>query len=75
MLFTIGLYADPLYFGDYPAAVRERVPHLQRFTPAERDALMKSIDYYAMNHYAARRACPVTSNALRSMLCKAPPAR
>ncbi len=56
MLFSIGLYADPLYFGDYPAAVRQRVPHLQRFTPAERDALVNSIDFYAMNHYAARRA-------------------
>ena len=56
MLFCIGLYADPLYFGDYPAEVRRRVPHLQRFTPAERDALVNSTDFYAMNHYAARRA-------------------
>ena len=55
MLFCIGLYADPLYFGDYPAAVRERVPHLQRFKPAESEALVNSTDFYAMNHYAARQ--------------------
>ena len=62
MLFSIGLYADPLYFGDYPTAVRERVPHLQRFTPAERDALVNSVDFYAMNHYAARRARPAADD-------------
>ena len=56
MLFCIGLYADPLYFGDYPAEVRERVPHLQRFTPAESVALRASTDFYAMNHYASRCA-------------------
>lgn len=56
MLFSIGLYGDPLYFGDYPAEVRERVPHLQRFTPAESAALVGSTDFYAMNHYASRRA-------------------
>ncbi len=56
MLFCIGLYADPLYFGDYPAEVRARVPHLQHFTPAESAALRNSTDFYAMNHYASRFA-------------------
>ena len=56
MLFCVGLYADPLYFGDYPSEVRARVPHLQHFTPAESAALRDSTDFYAMNHYASRRA-------------------
>lgn len=51
--FQVALYADPLYRGDYPAAVRDRVPGLPSFTAAERAALLGSMDYYAMNHYAS----------------------
>ena len=54
--FQVALYADPLYRGDYPAAVRDRVPGLPTFTAAERAALLGSLDYYAMNHYASKCA-------------------
>lgn len=50
----VALYADPLYHGDYPAAVRARVPALPTFTAAEKAALLGSMDYYAMNHYASK---------------------
>ena len=52
--FQVGLYADPLYLGDYPASVRERVPGLPEFSAAEKAALKGSMDYYAMNHYASK---------------------
>lgn len=52
--FQVALYADPLYLGDYPASVRQRVPSLPKFTAEEKAALKGSMDYYAMNHYASK---------------------
>ena len=34
-----GMFSDPIYLGDWPAAVIERVPYLQRFTPDQVEAL------------------------------------
>ena len=33
MEYMLGLFADPIYFGDYPASVKERVSVLQEITP------------------------------------------
>ncbi|KAF2721323.1 glycoside hydrolase family 1 protein [Polychaeton citri CBS 116435] len=52
MEFAIGLFADPIYIGDYPASVRlqlgDRIPS---FTDEERNLIMGSNDFYGMNHY------------------------
>lgn len=29
----LGVFADPIYYGDYPASVKERVPVLHQITP------------------------------------------
>jgi beta-glucosidase len=53
--FQAGVYADPIFKGDYPASVKLRVPStiLPRITPELKKDLLNSVDYYAMNHYTA----------------------
>lgn len=52
--FSISWFADPIYFGDYPASMRkqlgDRLPH---FTDEERALVKGSNDFYGMNHYTA----------------------
>ena len=31
--FILGVFADPIYFGQFPDSVRARVPHLPDITP------------------------------------------
>lgn len=33
MEYMLGLFADPIYLGDYPASIKERVSVLQAITP------------------------------------------
>lgn len=46
--FTLGIYADPIFKGDYPDSVKQRVKHLQKFTVEERRLLLGSVDYFAL---------------------------
>ena len=50
----LGLYADPIYLGDYPASVRAAVPWMPHFTAAEKAALKGSCDFFALNHYTSQ---------------------
>ena len=52
--FVLGIYADPIYLGDYPASVRHRIPDLPEFTAEQRASLKGSTDYFALNHYTSR---------------------
>ncbi len=52
--FILGIYADPIFLGDYPASVRERVPDLPEFTAEQIASLKGSADYFALNHYTSR---------------------
>ncbi|BDA49688.1 beta-glucosidase 6 [Coccomyxa sp. Obi] len=52
--FILGIYADPIFLGDYPATVRARVPDLPEFTAEQRASLKGSADYFALNHYTSR---------------------
>jgi beta-glucosidase len=54
LVFQVGLFADPIFFGDYPLMIKSRVPHLRQFTPEQSAALKGSVDYYAMNHYTSK---------------------
>ena len=50
----LGWFADPLYFGDYPASMRERYGDaLPRFTKAQSASLRGSTDYFGLNHYTS----------------------
>ena len=48
MDFTLGIFGDPIFRGDYPKSVKQRVQHLREFTSEERRLLLGSVDYFAL---------------------------
>lgn len=51
--FFLGWFADPIYFGDYPACMRERVgDRLPHFSAEDKDLLVGSTDFFGLNHYS-----------------------
>ncbi|KAF8062692.1 BGL1A [Scenedesmus sp. PABB004] len=53
MTFQLGWLADPLFFGDYPEAMRRSQPSLPRLKPSERALLTGSVDFVAINYYTS----------------------
>ncbi|KAF7544732.1 hypothetical protein G7Z17_g9715 [Cylindrodendrum hubeiense] len=52
--FAISWFADPIYFGEYPASMRAQLgDRLPTFTPEEKALVQGSNDFYGMNHYTA----------------------
>jgi beta-glucosidase len=52
--FSISWFADPVYFGHYPASmVKQLGDRLPTFTPEESALVKGSNDFYGMNHYTA----------------------
>ncbi|OAA55585.1 beta-glucosidase [Niveomyces insectorum RCEF 264] len=52
--FAISWFADPIYFGHYPASMRAQLgDRLPTFTDEERALVQGSNDFYGMNHYTA----------------------
>ena len=52
--FSIAWFADPVYFGEYPASMRKQLgDRLPTFTPDEAALVRGSNDFYGMNHYTA----------------------
>jgi beta-galactosidase len=50
--FFVSWFADPIYFGHYPASMVERVgERLPRFTQKESELLKGSADFFGLNHY------------------------
>lgn len=55
--FFLGWFADPVYTGDYPAVMRERLgDRLPRFTTRESELLQDSADFFGLNHYSTMYA-------------------
>lgn len=55
--FFLGWFADPVYFGDYPQAMRERVgDRLPKFSPEDKALLKGSSDFFGLNHYTTMYA-------------------
>jgi beta-glucosidase/6-phospho-beta-glucosidase/beta-galactosidase len=53
MEFNLGWFADPLFTGDYPPSMRQRVgSRLPAFTPAQQRLLINSTDFFALQHYS-----------------------
>ncbi len=51
--FFYAWFADPVYFGDYPAVMRERLgKRLPEFTAEEKQLLKGSGDFMGLNHYS-----------------------
>lgn len=52
LLFFLGWFADPIYIGDYPQVMKDRVgERLPQFTDEEKDLLKGSSDFFGLNHY------------------------
>eukprot|EP01018_Ginkgo_biloba_P023323 Gb_30540 [translate_table: standard] len=50
--FTLGWIFDPIFYGDYPASMRQIVgSRLPKFSEEERLMVMDSLDFIALNHY------------------------
>ncbi|OEL36366.1 Beta-glucosidase 34 [Dichanthelium oligosanthes] len=50
--FQLGWFADPFFFGDYPAIMRSRVGNrLPKFTAKEAALVKGSLDFMGINHY------------------------
>ena len=53
---SLGRFADPIYFGDYPATMRARCgARLPAFTPEESALLKGSNDFFGLNHCESSR--------------------
>ncbi len=62
--FFLGWFADPIYFGDYPKVMRDRVgDRLPKFTDEDRALIKGSSDFFGLNHYTCSYASNVDPNA------------
>ncbi|XP_068664844.1 beta-glucosidase 42 [Aristolochia californica] len=53
--FQLGWYLDPIYHGDYPPSMREKVgKRLPVFSDEEKELLRNSVDFLGLNHYTTR---------------------
>ncbi len=55
--FFLGWFADPIFLGDYPAAMKERLQErLPVFSKEEQAKLKGSSDFFGLNHYTTMLA-------------------
>ncbi|KAF3329411.1 beta-glucosidase 4 [Carex littledalei] len=53
--FQLGWYLDPIFFGDYPETMRQRLgDHLPKLSEKDREHLRNSVDFVGLNHYTTR---------------------
>ncbi len=51
--FFLAWFADPIYKGDYPQVMKDRVgDRLPKFTEEEKKMLLGSSDFFGLNHYS-----------------------
>ncbi|KAG6497034.1 hypothetical protein ZIOFF_044919 [Zingiber officinale] len=49
------MYLDPIYHGEYPLSMRERVgDQLPKFSEADKELLRNSTDFIGLNHYTTK---------------------
>lgn len=57
--FELGWFADPVYFGDYPTAMKETCgERLPSFTSEEKNLIRGSSDFFGLNHYSTSYGSP-----------------
>ncbi len=57
LLFFLGWFADPIYFGDYPQVMKDRLgDRLPKFTEEEKELIKNSSDFFGLNHYTTMYA-------------------
>ncbi|XP_059665648.1 beta-glucosidase 42-like isoform X2 [Cornus florida] len=53
--FQLGWYLDPIFLGDYPESMRERLGDwLPKFSQKDVELLRNSVDFVGLNHYTSR---------------------
>lgn len=53
--FQLGWYLDPIYYGDYPKVMREKIgDRLPEFSEEDIELLRNSVDFVGLNHYTTR---------------------
>jgi beta-glucosidase len=61
--FTLGWFAEPVYFGCYPQTMRDRIgSKLPEFTEEDRALLKGSSDFFGLNHYSTNLAAEPPSS-------------
>lgn len=54
MVFQLAWFADPIWLGDYPQEMKDRLgTRLPRFTRDEKKLLKGSSDFFGLNHYSS----------------------
>eukprot|EP00884_Botryococcus_braunii_P017272 jgi/Botrbrau1/4228/Bobra.0044s0024.1 len=54
--FNLGLYADPIYFGDFPASVKEKAAgKLPDIGPLSDKLKANRPDFFGLNHYTSKK--------------------
>ncbi len=55
--FFLAWFADPIYKGDYPAVMKERLgERLPNFSAAEKEMMLGTSDFFGLNHYTTMYA-------------------
>lgn len=63
--FFLGWFADPIYHGDYPASMRERVgDRLPAFSDEDIRLIKGSSDFFGLNHYTTMYASHVDEDSV-----------
>ncbi|KAJ0640846.1 putative beta-glucosidase [Helianthus annuus] len=53
--FQLGWFLDPIFFGEYPISMQERVgDKLPVFSQKDKELLRNSVDFVGLNHYTSR---------------------
>lgn len=61
--FQIGWFLHPLYHGEYPETMRERLgDQLPKFSEEDKKILLNSLDFIGLNHYTTRLISHVTES-------------
>ena len=63
--FQAAWFADPVYFGRYPQSMIDGVgARLPSFTPEQSARLIRSSDFFGLNHYTSKYVsnCPFNGN-------------
>ncbi|BDA42217.1 beta-glucosidase 34 [Coccomyxa sp. Obi] len=53
MEFQMGSFAEPIYKGDFPESVKQRITYLPKIVPQLAADLNNSVDYFALNYYTS----------------------
>ncbi|KAH9316388.1 hypothetical protein KI387_025015 [Taxus chinensis] len=67
--FQFGWFMDPIFFGEYPESMRERVgDRLPRFSVEESTLVKGSLDFVGVNHYTTYYATNNKTNIIGTLL-------